>query len=89
MNREREAKLKQKWELKNGMACLEFRNQSGPKPKWKFQAKTGRLSRKFKGGVDWYRYQKVIEIFYINFMTKLTRSVGGTCSKLLPFVREC
>ena len=49
------------------------RNVGGPKPKWRFTEKTGRLERKAsRGGIDWYRYYKVI--------------LEG---KLLPFAKRC
>jgi hypothetical protein len=50
-----------------------WRNLGGPKPKWRFTDKTGKLERKAsRGGIDWYRYYKVI--------------LEG---KLFPFVRRC
>jgi DDE superfamily endonuclease len=32
----------------------------GKKPQWRFSKKTGKLTRKIKGGIDWYRYTKEI-----------------------------
>lgn len=40
----------------------------GKQPKWSFNEKTGKLVRKGKGGIDWYRYRKkVLEPLFIPF----------------------
>jgi len=59
MNEEREARCKEAWEMETMMARLQLGVRRGRKPQWRFSAKTGKLVRKSKGGVDWYRYQKV------------------------------
>jgi hypothetical protein len=60
MNQELEPLLREEWELQNGMRRLVLRTLPGPKPEWKFNAKTGKLKRGSKGGIDWYLYQKKI-----------------------------
>jgi hypothetical protein len=61
-NKELEAGCKLTWELETAMRRLRVtRNISGPKPKWIWCEKTGKLERKAtKGGIDWYRYWKEI-----------------------------
>lgn len=53
---------KTKWELETGLRRLRVtRNFSGKKPIWRWSKKTGKLVRKgTRGGIDWYRYYKVI-----------------------------
>jgi transposase len=59
-NKEREPAMKEQWEAVNGMRRLRLRMIPGRKPQWRFTAKTGKLVRVAKkGGIDWYRYQKV------------------------------
>lgn len=58
-NREREPLCKEEWELTIPMQRMNLRNLSGRKPRWSFTEKTGKLIYKGKGGIDWYRYQKV------------------------------
>lgn len=74
VNKLLEPHCRQEWELATGMRRLNIRrNLGGPKPKWRFSEKTGKLERKAsKGGIDWYRYYKVI--------------LEG---KLLPFAKQC
>jgi hypothetical protein len=63
MNKELEPLLKEQWELSNGISRLNLRQQpKGRKPRWQFNSKTGKLSRSGSGGIDWYRYQKLILI---------------------------
>jgi hypothetical protein len=52
--------LREEWELNTPMARMDLRGKKGPKPKWKFDKKHGKLVRDGKGGIDWYRYQKEI-----------------------------
>ena len=38
-----------------------LRNLAGPKPQWRWNKDTGKITRgKNRGGIDWYRYQAVI-----------------------------
>jgi len=69
-----EARLKDEWELENGIRRLNIeRNLPGPKPTWKFTSKTGKLTRrKGRGGIDWFRYGKHI-----------------LKAKLFPFQKHC
>ena len=73
-NAELEPLCKQAWELKTALQRLRItRNVGGPKPRWRWCEKTGKLERKAsRGGIDWYRYYKVI-------LEK----------KLLPFAKKC
>ncbi|EED23249.1 conserved hypothetical protein [Talaromyces stipitatus ATCC 10500] len=59
INRQREKQAQDEWELNNAFARLQLRPRPGRKPTFKFTAKNGKLVRKGKGGIDWYRYQKV------------------------------
>jgi len=60
LNEELEPMMKENWELQNGMRRLELRNLPGPKPKWRWTTKNGKLTRKGTGGIDWWRYQQTI-----------------------------
>jgi len=61
LNRDNEAKCRQEWEVTTGMRRLALKNLPGKRPQWKFTKKTGKLVRESKkGGIDWYRYGKVI-----------------------------
>jgi transposase len=59
INQEREKAAKAEWELNGAFSRLQLRPRRGKKPTFKFTAKNGKLVRTSKGGVDWYRYQKV------------------------------
>jgi transposase len=61
LNQELEPILREQWELETSMRRVNLRRQpAGKKPTWKFNQKTGKLSRGRKNGIDWYRYQKTI-----------------------------
>jgi transposase len=62
-NREIEADCREQWELvtKTRRHLRIDRQAKGKEPKWQFTEKTGKLVRNAKaGGIDWYRYQKLI-----------------------------
>jgi len=61
-NAELELICKEEWELTTPMRRLRItRNFRGTKPKWRWCEKTGKLERKAsRGGIDWYRYYRVI-----------------------------
>lgn len=72
-NTELEPILRSQWELQTGIRRLNLRQLPGPKPTWRWNTRTGKLSRsKAKGGIDWYRYHIKVLI-----------------PKLLPFAQEC
>ena len=61
LNNEIEPALRTAWEIENGVRRLNLRqNPSGRKPTQKFTTKTGKLGRGKKGGIDQYRYQRLI-----------------------------
>ncbi len=62
INRQIESACREAWELETSLRRLDIRRRKGGrKPVWRFTAKTGKLERKAsKGGIDWYRYYKVI-----------------------------
>src|SRR2546421_1851862 len=62
INAIREPILKAEWEINTAMRRINLGKQPrGRKPQWKFTPKTGKLVRNAKaGGVDWYRYGRVI-----------------------------
>jgi transposase len=64
LNTLREPELKAEWEVNTAMRRMNLRRQTpGKKPEWKFTEKNGKLVRNAKaGGIDWYRYGKVILI---------------------------
>jgi len=57
INTSLEPVLREEWELNVGIARMGLRNQSGPKPKWKWDSKHGKLVRGAGNGIDWWRYQ--------------------------------
>lgn len=62
-NKELEPIARTKWELENGIHRLRITRQlPGKKPTWKWSKRTGKLERRSKsaGGIDWYRYMKLI-----------------------------
>jgi hypothetical protein len=60
-NEEFEPIKKLEWELTTGMRRLRAtRNNPGKKPTWKWNKDNGKLERNSKGGIDWYRYHRVI-----------------------------
>lgn len=66
LNAEREPKCREEWELAVAMRRMNLRRKPGGRePQWKFTKKTGKLVRESTGGIDWYRYGKII------LMTKL------------------
>ena len=42
------------------MKRMGLHNKGGRKLTWRWDEKHGKVVRKGKGGVDWYRYQKII-----------------------------
>ena len=64
INNEMESELKSQWELETSMRRVGLRNKRGVKLKWSFTEKTGKLIRKSKGGVDFYRYCHVSSSLY-------------------------
>ena len=59
LNEALESEKRKEWELSNGVRRLGLRNLPGRKPKWRFTKETGKLVRRGKGGIDWWRYYKV------------------------------
>lgn len=52
---------KEEWQLNTAMRRAALRNQSGPKPEWRWNQKTGKMTREaLRGGIDWWRYHQVI-----------------------------
>jgi hypothetical protein len=41
---------------------VSLRNNPGPRPQWKWDAKHGKLTQDSKEGVDWYRYSTQIVV---------------------------
>ena len=62
INALKEPQAKADWELRTALRRLNLRRRpGGSTPTWKFTEKEGALVKKSKkGGIDWYRYQKVI-----------------------------
>ena len=44
INKALEPEAKLAWELETGIRCMGLRNAPGKKPKWKFTAKTGKVT---------------------------------------------
>ena len=60
INEALEPLAKENWELEIGMKRMGLRTKEGRKPVWKWDEKHGKVARKGKGGIDWYRYQKTV-----------------------------
>ncbi|CBF84331.1 hypothetical protein AN2628.2 [Aspergillus nidulans FGSC A4] len=60
LNAELEPILREEWEIETRLKRLHLRGVPGRVPTWRFTEKTGKLVRKSKGGVDWWRYQQEI-----------------------------
>ena len=62
LNETFEEALKTEWELSTGVRRMNLRRRPpGPKPKWRFTKANGKLVREGNaGGIDWYRYWKLI-----------------------------
>ena len=60
INEALEPLAKEDWELEIGMKRMGLRTKGGRKPVWKWDEKHGKVARKGRGGIDWYRYQKTI-----------------------------
>jgi transposase len=61
MNKALEPAAKEAWELSMTMSRLNLRQKTpGKKPTWRWNKKSGKLTRGGKGGIDWYRYRKHI-----------------------------
>lgn len=60
-NRIIEPERKLEWEIETALRRVRItRNMPGKKPVWNFTKANGKLVRDSKGGIDWYRYQKLI-----------------------------
>jgi hypothetical protein len=61
-NEKNELGKREEWELETALRRVRIaRNMGGAKPRWRWCAKTGKLERTAsRGGIDWYRYWKVI-----------------------------
>lgn len=59
LNEMLEPQCQHEWEISMQMSRLGLHGRSGWKPEWKFTERTGKLVRKSKGGIDWWRYQTV------------------------------
>ena len=60
MNRALEPKKKLEWEAVTAIQRLRLRQQPGRRPTWRWNEANGKLVRRSKGGIDWYRYQQHI-----------------------------
>ena len=64
-------------ELETGMRRLRLRNMLGKKLEQKFTKKNGALARDNKGGINQYRYQKIVMIpKLIPFAKRIERKYG-------------
>jgi len=61
INRELEPLKRRDWELESSMSRMNLRQKPpGRRPIWRWNSKTGKLTRGSTRGIDWYRYWKVI-----------------------------
>lgn len=89
LNKEREPRLQAEWELRNDMNRLGLRVRPGRRAKWRFDDKTGKLTRNGKGGIDWYRYWQVgflydtilIQIWLTAYLSGSSRAETHTIRK--------
>jgi hypothetical protein len=74
-----EPQLQEEWELHTQMDRLGIQGKRGRKPVWRFNAKTGKLTRRKGNGIDWYRYQKhVLKPKLIPFAKECMTNRPGT-----------
>jgi transposase len=87
MNKDLEPVYRQEWELNTALRRLQLRPRGGRKPEFQWNEKNGKLVRKGKGGVDWYRYQKVWFFFIYNLfiISNFWATLGGFNSPSYPF----
>ena len=52
--------MKAEWELNNAVRRLALNNLGGVKPQWRWDKDHGKIERRTRGGIDWFRYQKQI-----------------------------
>jgi transposase len=56
-----EPEARANWEIETAMRRVRItRNMPGTKPTWRWNKANGKLTRDSSGGIDWYRYQKII-----------------------------
>jgi hypothetical protein len=88
LNQQQEPACKAKWELKTGIRHLALRNLPGRRPQWRFSKKTGKLICNGKGGVNWYRYQKVCNSYIIYYLDYLLRGLLGSFGSKVNPIRK-
>ena len=77
-------------ELEWQLSKSRLRPTKGPKPQWRFTEKTGKLVRRGNGGIDWYRYQKVLsQLAIIREFLLIDKLQEIVQAKMIPFAREC
>merc|ERR1712000_494996 len=63
LNEQLEPQMRAEWELVTPFKRLRVQaNVPGKKPGWRWNAKTGKLGRSSRGGIDWWRYQQCVLI---------------------------
>ena len=83
-----EVMKRQEWEATNAIIRLGLRNRPGRRAQWRFTEKTGKLVRRGKGGIDWYRYNKVSSLSYsITYDSKPLQFI--VIPKMIPFAQQC
>lgn len=87
MNKDLKPVYRQEWELNTALRQLQLRPRGGRKPEFQWNEKNSKLVRKGKGGVDWYRYQKVWFFFIYDFfiISNFWATLGGFNSLSYPF----
>ena len=79
--------MRAEWELSTGVQRMKLRGQSkGKKPQWRWNKKNGKLVRDSKGGIDWYRYGKlIVHLKIIPFLRscELSRAARGVLEPMI------
>lgn len=77
---EREPECRRIWELETAMRRVNLRGKPpGKTPKWVFKESTGKLVRRGRTGIDWYRYQKeILHAKLIPFAMECKQARPGT-----------
>lgn len=78
-NTDNKPRLQREWEITTGLRRMGLRNLGGPKPRWRFTKKTGRMTRTGGEGIDWWRYQqKILKPLLIPFAQDCQRDRPDT-----------
>ena len=87
LNAALEPLMRARWEISIGVRRLDLRGQSkGKKPQWRWNKTNRKLVRDSTGGIDWYRYGKlIVHLKIIPFLRQceLSRAAQGLFNSMI------